>query len=405
MQKPTPTTFILMFMSVLLLSLAGWSLHMNLSDNMRLKGIVLAVYGLGLMAFALFARLRLRRIMVVGMVAVLVGGEMVTRLTADPEEDPDFRQGAPYLMFAGQPNGEIESFNIRLSSLGYRDEVPMPKPDNEYRIIMLGGSALFQGTPREFSIAGSLENTLHEQGYTQVEIYNWGIYSTVSGQELAAMVFRAVDFAPDMVVVYNGSNDLTEPYFFDPRPGYPFDYMAVEGSRRLIEGDFSLFDLYAVLMRPTRLGYTLFQFEIEEQITRQSDLKTEADFGSEGWREAILQQYIANLTKMCTISRAFDVEFVALLQPMIFFKDTLTGKEPSLLGPPDYQHHTRTLYEQARLEYQNLSAAYSECTFRDVSRLPDTQELFVDPVHLTNDGYSIVGRRLAEIFIPIIEEN
>lgn len=405
MQKPTATTFILMLMGLLLLSLAGWSLQMNLSDTMRLKGMVLAGYGFGLLLFALFARPRLRRIMVVGMVAVLIGGEIFTRLTADPAEDPDFRQGVPYIMFAGQPNGEIESFNIRLSPLGYRDNVPMPKPANEYRIIMLGGSALFQGTPRDFSIVGALENTLHEQGYSQVKIYNWGVYSTVSGQELAALVFRVVDFAPDMVVVYDGSNDLTEPYFFDPRPGYPFDYMAAEGGRRIIEGNFSLFDIYAVLLRPTRLGYTLFQFEIEEQITRQSNLKKEVGFGSDSWQEAILQQYAANLAKMCTISRAFDVEFVALLQPMIFFKDTLTGQEPSLLGPLDYQNHTRILYEQARLEYQKLSTAYPECTFRDVSRLPDSQELFVDPVHLTNEGYSIVGRRLAEIFIPIIEEN
>lgn len=378
----------------------------RLDDGKMLqKGAVLAVYGVGLLVFALFARLRPRRIMVVGMVVVLAGGEAFTRLTAEPAEDPDFRQGVPYLMFAGQPNGEIESLNISLSKLGYRDEVPMPKPVNEYRIIMLGGSALFQGTPRVSSIVGSLEFSFSRQGYTNIRVYNWGVYSTVSGQELATMLFRAVDFAPDMIVVYDGSNDLTEPYFFDPRPGYPFDYMASEGGRRIIEGEFGLFDLYAVLLRPTRLGYTLFQFEIEEQITRRSRLQDEINAGSDSWRETIVMEYAANLAKMCRVARAFDVEFVALLQPMIFFKDTLTGKESALLGPKEYQDHTRAMYELAREEYQVLAEQFPECAFRDVSRLlaPDDQELFMDPVHLTNEGYALVGRRLADILIPLLE--
>lgn len=376
------------------------SAHLD-DAKMLQKGMVLAIYGIGLGMFALFAKLRLRRIMAVGMIFVLLAGEIYLRLTAEPPEDVDFRQGTPYIMFAGQPNGKIEAENITLTELGYRDEVSMPKPDSEYRIIVLGGSAVFQGSPREVSIVGSLEKALQTQG--NVRVYNWGIYSTVSGQELATILFRAVDFQPDMIVVYDGSNDLTEPYFFDPRPGYPFDYMATEGSRRIIEGDFGLFDIAAVLLRPTQLGYTLFQFEIEEQITRRSQL--EAEIGSkEAWREAIVSQYTANLSKMCMVSQAFEVEFVAFLQPMIFFKETLSGNEPNLLGPDDYQNHTRQTYEMARAEFQNLSQQNPACIFRDVSRIlsADTQPLFVDPVHLNDEGYTIIGRRLADILMPII---
>ncbi len=407
MQKPTFSTYFLLVMAALLLSLAFWSLQMSArleEPSMQPKGIVLAIYGIGLGLFAIFAPLRLRRIMTVGMILVLIGGEMFIRLTAEPAEDPDFRQAAPYIMFAGQPDGTIEAENITLTELGYRDAVPMPKPDGEYRIIMLGGSAVFQGQPREFSIAGALEIALHNQGYENVRVYNWGIYSTVSGQELATLLFRAVDFAPDRIVVYDGSNDLTEPYFFDPRPAYPFDFMASEGGRRIIEGDFGLFDMYAVLLRPSQLGYTVFQFEIEEQITRRTDLQAEVQAGTDGWREAIVRQYALNLGKMCRVAQAFEIEFVALLQPMIFFKETLAGNEPALLGPQDYQDHTRTTYDMARGEYQKLSQIYPECVFRDVSRIlaADTQELFIDPVHLNDDGYAIVGRRLAELLMPTL---
>ncbi|HLA44429.1 MAG TPA: hypothetical protein VJZ27_13385, partial [Aggregatilineales bacterium] len=323
-----------------------------------------------------------------------------------PPEDPDYREPAPYIMFAGQPNGVIEDKNITLTELGYRDAVPMPKPPDEFRIIILGGSTVFNGSPREVSIAGALESELHAQGYESGRIYNLGIFSTVSGQELATILFRAVDFDPDMILVYDGSNDLTEPYFFDPRPGYPFDFMANQGARRLIEGDYSLYDVYAVLLRPTNLGYTLFQFEIEEQITRRSQLDEIYENDRETWRRDIVTQYTANLSKMCRMASAFDFQFVAVLQPMIFFKDSLVGDEPGWQGSADYQNHTRAVYDLAREGFQGLNEQYSSepCLFRDGSRMlaSEIDELFVDPVHLNDSGNVIIGRRLAGILSPLL---
>jgi len=398
----------LLWISLFIFSLGLWSLRTGATlnnDRMLFKGALLAFYALVLGVVALRLRAALLRVVLLGVLGALLLGEGVTRLVNPPTEDPDYRHPAPYVMFAGHPNGVIEDKSITLSALGYRDAPPLPKPTDEYRVMMLGGSTVFNGAPRAVSIAGALEANLHAAGYGQVRVYNWGVFSVVSGQELAAILFRAVDYAPDMILVYSGSNDLTEPFIFDPRPGYPFDFMAIEGGQRLISGDYSLYDLYAVLLRPSSLGYTLFQFEIEEQITRRSQLATQAAAGREDWRAQIVAQYAANLEKMCRLSTAFDFQFVAVLQPMIFFKDRLVGDEPNWLGGADYQEHTRRAYDQTRAAYAQLARAYPHCVFYDASRLlqDESAALFVDPVHLNDAGRVKVAAGLAPRLASLLE--
>lgn len=398
---------LLVLITFWLLSLSAWSIQISLrleNSRMLIKGSVFALYALLLLIFTLRSRSRSQVILLAALLLGLLGGEGFTRLTNPSAEDPDYRQGSPYIMFAGRPNGLIEKNNIRLTPLGYRDEVLMPKPASEYRIIMLGGSTVFLGEP---AIPAALESILAVIGHPNVQVYNWGVFSVVSGQELATILFRAVDFDPDMILVYNGVNDLTEPFFFDPRPNYPFDYMAAEGGRRIIEGDFSLYDLYAVLLRPSSLGYRLFQFEIEEQITRRDQLAEQIGAESQAWREALVTSYRSNLAKMCRLGEAFDFQLVAVLQPMIFFKPQLAGEEVNWLGTADYQQHTRAVYELARAAFLQLDGQFADnaCVFWDGSRLleNETAELFVDPVHLNEVGNRIVAARLAEQVIPLIE--
>jgi lysophospholipase L1-like esterase len=392
-----------------LLSLALWSWQMaarlpNDAGPLRMKAGFFLAYALLLayLAYRWGPHPRRQAALLLSLALALMGGEFFTHLTNPPPEDPDYRQAAPYVMFAGQPGGRIEVDNIPLSPLGYRDDIPPAKAPGEYRIILLGGSAAFLGQP---SIAQALQAELNGGGYPGARVYNWGVFSVVSGQELAAMLFRAVDYAPDMILVYNGSNDLTEPYFFDPRPGYPFDFMALEGGRRLIEGDWGLFDLYALLLRPSSLGYTLFQLEIQEQITGRSRLAARAGEGSEVWRAAIVEQYGQNLGKMCRLAGAFDFRLAVVLQPMIFFKDHLAGQEPNLLGPADYQAHTRQSYDLARAALTELGGAYatSPCQFFDGSTLLQTEraELFIDPVHITDEGNRIIAARLMALLTPL----
>src|SRR5262245_59810930 len=139
----------------------------------------------------------------VGVSRFLVVGELYVRWSGGgassnfPAQDV-FRLPQPYVEFAGTPNatltgplsmgGSVADSTMTLNALGFRGDLPrMPKGD-EVRVIVLGGSAAFNGAPLRNSIAGWLERLAHDAGETHVRVYNWGVTSYVSGQELAVLV-------------------------------------------------------------------------------------------------------------------------------------------------------------------------------------------------------------------------
>lgn len=90
----------------------------------------------------------------------------------------------------------------------------MPKTREEYRVFFLGGSTVYVGKP---PIADLVQRLFHEHGIKNVKVYNFGVVSSVSGMELARIVFELSDLAPDLIVMYNGGNDILQPWSWDRR--------------------------------------------------------------------------------------------------------------------------------------------------------------------------------------------
>jgi hypothetical protein len=81
---------------------------------------------------------------------------------------------------------------------------PKEKPPEETRIFIVGSSTIFNGTPLEMSIPGQIEICFRKNGKDNVQVYNFGFVSSVSGQELALLVHLLSSYEPDIVVIYNG---------------------------------------------------------------------------------------------------------------------------------------------------------------------------------------------------------
>lgn len=112
---------------------------------------------------------------------------------------------APYVSYL--PNPDYDGHN----ALGYRgEEVTIPKPEGVFRIVALGGSTTYStGTSAEESYPALLQKTLREQyGLSQVEVVNAGFIGYTSWESLATFAFRALELEPDMVIYYEGVNDL-----------------------------------------------------------------------------------------------------------------------------------------------------------------------------------------------------
>ena len=140
----------------------------------------------------------------------------------------------PYYMFTGAPGstskmlpsqgGASDADNIyTLSQQGFRAELPLTKskPGNELRIFVLGGSTVFNGAPLPKSIPGQIGSELRQRGFSGATAYNFGVVSSVSGQDLALLTHLFADYSPSLVISYGGGNDIISPYQYDPRPGFP----------------------------------------------------------------------------------------------------------------------------------------------------------------------------------------
>ena len=107
-----------------------------------------------------------------------------------------------------------QSNSITINSLGFRgDEFSSEKPDDVYRIFMLGGSTMFGhgATSDQTTIPGYVQQFFqnHEDKF-RIEIINGGIQGADSYAELKLTETKLLSYSPDMVIVYDGWNDLRE---------------------------------------------------------------------------------------------------------------------------------------------------------------------------------------------------
>ena len=159
---------------------------------------------------------------------------------------------APYVMFHAEPNKSVDhdqrqgrngerSF-VQTNSLGFRhtEEIAHGKPAGEKRIFALGGSVLFNGLRNETTITGRLEQALNEDGgatvppaagrRTTYKVINASIVSGDSDQELAVLVHRIADLSPDVVLVFDGFNDIWTRLYYEPRIGHPINWTSIENA-------------------------------------------------------------------------------------------------------------------------------------------------------------------------------
>jgi len=294
----------------------------------------------------------------------------------------------PYTMFGGK--GQV----LDLNPLGYRGKAPLiPKGDSEFRVVMLGGSTVFNGEP---PIAELLEDEFFENGQTDVKVYNFGVISSVSGMELARVVFELPEFKPDLVIFYNGGNDILHPWFWDPRPGFPFNFIAYE-SNPLIESDVREYPTIAMIAYGSNLARYFFPHYFIEKFTKLSELRKEVGWKNDEWKEAIAVIYIDNLVKADIISRGFGAKFIAFFQPMMFSKNKLSDQEKLKFNMSMKEY---VLNVQGRIRNKIKVLGQKRPLIVDVSGIydKDLEDVFADMIHTRQSAKrAIVKKMYAEL--------
>jgi|TARA_B110000014_G_scaffold204841_1_gene155170 hypothetical protein len=108
--------------------------------------------------------------------------------------------------------GDAQTDNVNINKLGFRGaEFTEIKSNDTFRIILIGGSQMFGtgATSDNTTIPGYLNNYIQNNNYPfTVEVINSGLKGVDTHKELLLLENMLLDFSPDLVIVYDGLNDL-----------------------------------------------------------------------------------------------------------------------------------------------------------------------------------------------------
>jgi hypothetical protein len=279
----------------------------------------------------------------------------------------------PYVMFGGIPGaGE-------LNALGYPGIAPVvPKPGDEYRIICLGGSTIVSGEP---TIPEILQRSFDADGNADIRVYNFGVVSSVSGMELARVVFELPRFEPDMIVMYNGGNDVLTPFTWDPRPGSPFNF-AVYEHNPILESEIGEYPTLLLLAYGSNILRNYWRRKFTYSFVPMAKLQSDVQYNTDEWRSKIADVYVSHLVMASTVAEATDSRFLAFFQPILYYKAELVGGE-SRFASDDFAAHAVQTRELV-LERIQIARENEELIIRDLSGLfeEDVDGVFVDNIHI-----------------------
>mgnify|MGYP001571135475 CR=1 FL=1 len=118
----------------------------------------------------------------------------------------------PYLNYTGTPNYRSEDGLNMHNSMGFRGpEIEMPKPKGRIRIAILGGSTTYEDYVKDWHLdfARQLERELLASlPGSDIEVINAGLPGWDSWEDLINFEFRLLDLDIDMIIVYEGTNDV-----------------------------------------------------------------------------------------------------------------------------------------------------------------------------------------------------
>jgi lysophospholipase L1-like esterase len=273
-----------------------------------------------------------------------------------------YRPGARAALVAGG-----ERFVVAINSRGFRThEFAVPKPPGLVRVVCIGGSTTVAGRTNDETYPAHLESMLRARHPgLAIEVLNLGV-SGVTTEHWLDGIDRVLAFEPDVIVQYQGINDIAWrhlPRFASAHPLRRWAYQSLLAERLFpfpvdeIEPQLALtfetLGATAEICRKRGIGYLLGTFAAPDLSRADADFRRHLDIDTEFWTQRFPLHSSASYA---AILGRYNELFVAFVQR---------------------RHLAHVLVHQ---------------------RLADPA-LFIDSCHFTPEGI----RRLAEEFLPGVE--
>ena len=309
---------------------------------------------------------------------------------------------------------------FRVSSPDY--ELPKDKPAGQLRVAFLGSSAVQLGSTYETTLPGSLKQVLREKYPNQdVEVINAGIQSCVSRQSIAHLIFAVKDYQPDIVILYDGVNDIGLPLTYESRPNFPYNFQTLQEAWDAYrqENQAPVFDvllgrsrLYAALQARWGDGESAKTVSNVALGLNKAPNAVTADHVIQNpeFAQKQIAAYLANWEDLIELSKAYGFEPICVLQPTggldRDYALPLTVRDFNLTeqGALDWMAAFTVLYEEADRQVEQLRGKYPEVVFLNLrDALKPAETYFWDLVHVYDETNAILAQRIYGAAKPVFD--
>jgi hypothetical protein len=288
---------------------------------------------------------------------------------------------SPYVMFAEPDSHHGGDLNTQ----GFPGrELALSKGRSEVRIAIIGGSAVWSGKT-EFSIAAYLEKELKmRHPETECRVVNWGRQSYISMQELILLQRNVLPLNFDLIIIYDGYNDLFVPMFAEGEVGYPYLYTNL---RQRSEVNFiNLRYVHRFLASKSAIFHHLMKSTISEDVSKHFDLGK------------CIEEYRRNLYQMALLARGYGSRIMFCVQPYIGKK--LKSDSEQRLASREFLEKMEPAYSMLVESAKEVAEGTGSYYLNTVDLFKGTrQELFYDRVHIYPESGNrmVAGYMAAEI--------
>mgnify|MGYP001261080439 CR=1 FL=1 len=286
-----------------------------------------------------------------------------------------------------EPNQRSDTVNI--NSYGFRgnDFEKEKLNEEEFRIFVLGGSVLYglYSTSDETTISGYLQNYFDESNANyNVNVINAGANGHSSFDETILIKNKILDLDPDLIIVFDGWNDLAKPI--------------METSDEYAEME--KFAQYSLVIR--KYYKTIQLYELVERIWEKQFVKTvNTEPNIENMQEkGNLWQKRWN--EICELSQKENFDIILTLQPYLGGGDKpLTEWEKKSFKEFEHMSPSSSYY----IMKEKLGELDNCSTTKDLTKIFDTENelIYFDYVHFGDKGNKIVAKELFDISSPLLK--
>ena len=256
----------------------------------------------------------------------------------------DYYYPVPYFGFKGRPNWG------KHNAQGFKGEETHFAKIDDFVIAFFGGSTGYHGNP---PIAQAIEQNLKDANFNNGKIFvgNYSVVSSNHNQHLHMIIELLMMEGIDLIIFYGGYNETIQTAWYDPRPGYPYNFFIIHNTSHMKK----------FIIENSILLSTLFNKYGKHYILSNKSELGETPF-SDDWNKKIIKNYFQTLEKANLISKSIinqpmgQTTFISIYQPFQVPKEFQKSHEliRSKIDSISYIYDLSDKYQHFDNPYQDI---------------------------------------------------